>query len=686
MFGPYPSYLAAYYQNYHMMPESVRNQDILLTPPSADEEDKRKKRPTLNDADLRDHTMSLIRGSNINYTTYFLKATPSELEEKPELESWDGLMRRPEGYFRVARDSKTDNKLILFEFEPDALKGQRKSLPEAMRDSETPDDATYISFANVDSEKGLRSLDVYLVGAFHPDADQVTLNEAINAFCRNLRNDVVPGLDLYLRDETEYYDGDEPADEHVFRAANSMVAFAMYQEPGSGWQSALYSSLRGEHDTSGQFERVSLKKTSRRERFTSAFLMNKDEIKNADSFGQVFKYTMQFWGLSSLKKFKGEKILSDNMTLRSVMAKKTNRERINLSKAYARQQWRRGLKATSGFLGKRWKEYGISGLVSAALSVKFFKLQAVRATLVAVGSVFASTMVGKFIDERTQGGVAHAFRNRAEYKAMKGMLPQNRDYSRFYTRNRPGNEGRLLKKVDPAFLETLELLNHAQSGVMDSMDKTSAVNSRAWKEQYLGGLETRIFGKANIALCDDTVLKIMPNGVLSLTKVNKEFNSISKYYGYRPEFVSSRRAPLHPRVKDMIAKGIFHVEDQRGEIGLKSRVMRRCDFTKSLKKIYAETANIKGEETQIPALLAALFNPNAKGDAHDLVADLLRESAKISFEEPQDPLDQLVEITRPETKASRVLSFLKKPKDAPADEDRSLTANVTPMAVPQPKK
>jgi hypothetical protein len=255
--------------------------------------------------------------------------------------------------------------------------------------------------------------------------------------------------------------------------------------------------------------------------------------------------------------------------------------------------------------------------------------------------------MGKFIDEKTQGGIKHVFADRSEYNKMKDKLPQNRDYSRFFISKNKTKQPRLLQKVDPRFLGQLNLMRHQEAGVMDSLDKTVAVTRRNWKEQYLGGLEVRTFAKANAALSRDVVLKILPSGVLSLTHICPEFNRISKYYTYRPEFAVSNNAPMHPVVRETLEEGIFKVDDARGDYGLNVTKMRRCDFTKEMKKIFAEVKDIDGTATDVPQFLSALFNPNVKGDPFDVVADLLKEAGRVHYEPEDDPLDRLIEMTRP---------------------------------------
>lgn len=589
---------------------------------------------SLNDGDMRDLVLSLISRSNINFSNVYLKPTDGEIQSRPALATWDGLIMRPEGYFRVAKEPETGVKVILFEFEPRHLSGAY-------------DEDGDIKLSNLDQASTPDSPDIYRVGAFDPTTDHTVLQDAIDAFCKNLRNNIVPQLDLYLRDEADQCDDKRAINRHTFRAANQDVAFGLYKSAEERWESVMYSSMRGNHDESGQFERIPERERQRgRSKKTEIFRMNTENMTEAESFGGVLRHTLQYWGINSLKKFKGKQPLSEAMTLKMVFKRKGLRGKADYGRVYARQQYRRSVRGISGFIGKRYKEYGLSALVGLVLSSQAFKLGAAKAVLVAVATAVGGTFFSKFIDEQTQKGISTFFANRAQYNEMKNQLPQNRDYSRFFDAKSRENDVRPLKKIAPAFVNRLVLLNHAESGVMHSMDKTSAVTRRDWKEQYLGGLETRMFGKANMAACGNSVLKILPNGVVSLTHINREFNVVSKYYTYNEAFVSSKAAPLHPAIQDDLAKGVTKLFDDRNRAGLSRKKMRRSDFTKELRKLYGEVQDIHGETTELPRILSQIFNPNAKGCPHDRVAEALSEAACVSYTYDEDPLETLMNLSK----------------------------------------
>lgn len=586
----------------------------------------------LNDSDMRDVVLTLVRRSNINFNNIYLKPTQNEIENDPDIETWDGMIMRPEGYFRVAVEPDTGVKIILFEFEPKHLPGIKNN------------DGS-LGFSAVDAVSTPDDLDVYRVAAFDPAVEQSVLEDAINAFCKKLRSEIVPGLDLYLRDETVYSKDIPDKTGQIFRAANQEVAFGITKNEAEQWLPIMYTSMRGTHDESGRFEKIDA--IDRKEKtMRKIFRMNIDEMTEHDSAGEALQNTMRHFSLSAHREFKGKRNLINKYSFKSIFRRKGLKNKWDYARSYIRQQLRFGYRGLAGFIGSRYREYGMSAGVGLALGIKGMKLGAARAVLLAIVGAIGSTFFGKFVDEQTQKGVKMFFTSRSEYKEMKGKLPQNRDYSRFFDSRTSENKARPVKKVSRAIVGRLRLLSHKEAGVMNSMDKTYAVNRKDWKQQYLGGLETRMFGKSNIALCGNSVLKIMPNGVLSLTHINEAFNIVSKYYTYREEFVSSKLAPIHPQIRDDLAKGTIKVTDARGESGLQIKVMRRSDFTKEVKKLYADVNNIYGAPTTVPDLLSKLFNPNAKGEVHDHLIDLLGEAAKVSIGTPKDSLEVLMSLSR----------------------------------------
>lgn len=617
----------------------------------------------LNDGDMRDVVMTLMRRSNINFNNIYLKPTEAEIQNTPEYETWDGMIMRPEGYFRVAVEPQTGVKVILYEFEPKHLPGIRNQ------------DGS-ISFSKMDEVSMPDDLDIYRVGAFDPSVEQSVLQDAINDFCKELRTKIIPELDLYLRDETTYDENKIIRGGHVFRAANHEVAFGIARNASQKWQPTMYTSLRGTHDDSGRFETIEArgkdKKQSRK-----IFRMNIEEMKENEEVGEVLKGTMRYFSLNAHKKFKGQKTLIEPYSFKSIFKRKTLRDKWDYARGYGRQQMRKGIRGLTGFVGSRYREYGMSAGIGLALGFKGLQLGAARAVAIAIFGGIASSIFGKFVDEQTQKGVKMFFANRSEYRQMKGKLPQNRDYSRFFDSRVPENKDRPIKKVSRALVGRLRLLDHNKSGVMNSMDKSYAVTRRDWKQQYLGGLETRMFGKSNVALCGNSVLKIMPNGVLSLTHINEEFNVVSKYYSYREEFVSSKLAPLHPQIKDALSKGVVKVTDDRGEAGLQYKQMRRCDFTKELGKLYADVSNIHGQPTTVPQILSALFNPNAKGSPHTKVTELLSEAARVNIGQQTDSLDTLMKLSKDLRDERNGREGEKKPQRRIAKTQRQLARLIT---------
>lgn len=311
----------------------------------------------------------------------------------------------------------------------------------------------------------------------------------------------------------------------------------------------------------------------------------------------------------------------------------------------------------------------MSAAVSLALSIKNIQLGALRIVAWGIAAGVGATFIGKFIDEQTQKGVKTFFGSKAKYKEMQKILPKDRDYSRFFDAISPNNYARPLKKIAPSLVGRMELLCHKESGVMHSMDDTSGVRRKKWKEQYLGGLETRMFGKANMALCGNSVLKILPNGVIALTHISQEFNTVSKYYSYNEAFVSSKSAPLHPYIKEVLSGGVYKVTDDRSKAGLDGKLMRRCDFTKEIRKVFADVADIQGEPTEVPNILAKLFNPKANNNPHNRIGELLSEAARVNLGKVDDPLSKIMELSndlRDERKAKLDEDKKAKKRDAKA--------------------
>lgn len=528
---------------------------------------------------LRDRTWRILEASSGDFKPKYIgTAFDPEKAGQPKPNK-DGLIRTPNGYYRLAEDTRDGTRVLLHSYESSQLIGSRQQ------------DGT-IKLPTLDE----KDYDVYGITA-RRNVDGSIFRDDMTQDMRFLHD--IFRRDLNLHSE-EIGKGDGSNDQaHVVKFVNGKYGLAIFEKDDGTWAVRQYNNLRSKWDEASQFVDVDTKASKR---FWNRWMSLGTDLKEFDTYDDAFEYVRRYSKTASKARFKGKPLNTGPTTFKG----KVVREILDFFEQKKYRDW--GVATTVGI---------VAGTASALVS-GVPVLGALAGLGITTGWVVGAKAVENFLYAQ--------WKNKAEEhdrQMVDELKPHaQKNHVKHYLQNTPGNEVRARKKLNNEAIEHLRLLNHDEAQ-MNYDDGTYAPhnNSQARDIESLTSASNRYFG----AVYDTThadrgiMTTIYPNGLISVTQVDVNTRATRSYQTYREDFnlLAKDSEPgkhLDPGLKKLPSDGPVHkITHHQGrdfryvatdERGLFSDLMHRIgedakDFRAFGMKL-TELFNIEDPDTIVP--------------------------------------------------------------------------------------
>ncbi len=481
---------------------------------------------------LRDRFLRIVRHADLDISPEFIQAKPGETDL--HLKALDGIIRTSSGYYRLAEDPETGNRILLFTM--------------CTKNFEGAWDKDGMLYLPQDPETGKTTDDVYLVSARDKTVDGARFRQDMLEYEQYLKRNTLFELNMAMEDATP--PPPEPLEEgaptvkplRVYKMTNSKVALGLFETEEGKWRMRLYSNMRGDWDETGRFVEIE-------EKIPDGFMGKKvfaagqDYKKEFDSFGEALSEAKRYWHISAMRLWKGRSMLSELQP-----APRSLRGLRNFAE-----------KQMLGFVDqKKYRAFAITAGASLLLSVSAVLGGAIG--VIGVIGAIAGAVAVKFAEDFSTGWVNNLRRKHDMQSVNRQKPASERNLAEDYADPAPGNEKRLSKKLNPEILPKLRLLSQEQARMNYDNGTYVCPNRKHWEAQVLLSMPHRVFANITVPLDDNTAITHYPNGILSLTHVDYEKNCTTNFVTYRSDFVTGKKAPLQDDIRQMLDGGkIFEI-------------------------------------------------------------------------------------------------------------------------------
>ncbi len=587
---------------------------------------------------LEDIALSVHSKTNQTLAARYIKPTQEELAKDPSLETWDGLIQYREGVFRVVKEPQSGMEIILFEFEPQHLVGQK-------------DQDGKWKLADLDLKKPDMGANVYVVGAFK-NASPRRKQIAIDEFRATIHDKFAAEYSLFAQDETHT----GPNAKRTFRMANEDIAIRINEKKkkSSQWQSSIYRRLRGKASGSYEFQKIGESGTLR-----DFFSISREaRAANGETFDKLFLNYRRNWNITALKKFRGQELLSSRRLQRNLQ---------RLARFTSDMMERSGplkylVSASLGVAG------AVFGLDVAVLSVE------AAVALLAAGA--AGGVLQTVLEDLGNEGTVQFRRMMSRQKADGKIALHKRDYTFSVVDQSPSNLRREFPKLNPELLTKLECLSTKEADLLQVEVDTSPVHQKDYVAEYLKGRLVRVFGQAHIPLNPEMLLSFLPDGTLSLAHIKNSTERVN-YFTWREDMIASKRFTIDEDVRKQLDGKIIEVIRDENVSGQKINILTPEQFQERLtdtfreysNAIYTEQARIISERghsegltdnysrKELPELLTRLFSKTSDASNGEVIADIMKNTAGDLVHEFVDPVDILPVEQQSQSGWLRALGF-----------------------------
>ena len=482
--------------------------------------------------DLRDRSWGLIYSAGLDYSPKYLG---SELDG--EKQPVDGLIRTPRGYYRLAEDTRDGTRVLLHSWERDQLTGIEKD-------------------GNIVLDPSLlegKKLDVYGVTARNELRGNV-FRDDMNIDMRVLEKAFQKDLNLHAEEILIPSEDPSKPPKRKVKLANGLVAFGIMETDDGKWKIRLYNNLRKDWDDSARFVQVG---TEPENGYKGSILNPGRTLKDSENNTQEFesledavKYVQKFWHTESRQIFKGKTNFTEDKTLNGY-------EKIRNNVLSTLMKW------NDKKLIRDWtRAIGVGvtvGLVSTALSGT-----PILGALMGVGVGLGWTTLGK-ITETAVGSVQRAILDKDEDQRLEALRPYfEQNHINKYLLDDEFNPKRFRKKLDPEAASHLRLLSTDEARMKYDDAEPSSPNLQ-WRDyERLSSAAFRYFGAAFDSSYDDAdsgiLVAMYPNGLLSLSHIDKKSGNTRSYVMYNDEYVPMKgdKKHLDPALTNLPGNGDIH--------------------------------------------------------------------------------------------------------------------------------
>lgn len=474
--------------------------------------------------ELRERSWDLLNAAGLDYSPKYITLKDEFNKAAPI----DGLIRTTRGYYRLAEDMRDGTRVLLHSYERDQLTGVEKNGKVMLGD-----DATDVyGIAARQSKRG--PLFRYLM--------ERDVWELSNIFQQ----------DLNLHAEEMMIPSETPGmpDRRKIKLANKLVAYGIVETDEGKWKVRFYNNLRSKWSDNAGFTITSSESNGA---FTPySYLLDKDNnVKEYDSLSEAVKDVRKRWKIESLKVFRGENLISNN-SLSKVEKTRNNVlawwMQINDKKIV--RDWTRALSV------------GVAvGIVSTIVTGT-----PVAGAIMGAGSIFGWGFISKSLETATASFQSWLLKNADEKKEQSTMLKEDIEHINDYLLKDDYSGNRNRKKLSEESYKHLRLLSIEEADMIHD-DRIAAPPDNDLRDyERLTTASHRYFGAQFDATYDDLedgiIVATYPNGLVSLTHVEKDTRATRHYLMYNKDLnlfgEGEAFKHLDPELTQLPAKGEVH--------------------------------------------------------------------------------------------------------------------------------
>lgn len=438
--------------------------------------------PPTNDMTFQDKIVEMIAPGHLNIYRYI---GPPEGYETDDFRH-DGLIRAPIGFYRLAEDMQTGNKVLLFSYDHDALEGEKQDNGEKrLTDSEDKS--------------------VYVIAARENIRDIRWVHEEMIQHQNTLQTWRLHHLNLYVESDNMRADEEiqqqengtaPPPNKRVVKMSNSSLGYGLFETENGTWDVALYlSTARSQEEAKDSFVSVSDDKT-----FDGFFSMRQN-IGTFDSLQEAEKFVADDFQKRAYRLWNGESALTPIEKPFISLQKKI----FNILQAPTRKNWyiKAGIPlAAAALVG------GTGFLMSGAA------IAATGAAVVSGGlTAGLGLLLNKVSEDVVEKGLKKLIPERSQEEKNKDLPKHARKKAYLYTEELGQ---RLNPRLSSEHYENLRPLTDRESNVRPATTPPTLFLTNNYAEEWLFGSLSGAFGAIVYPINEHSFSIQHPNGIVSL--------------------------------------------------------------------------------------------------------------------------------------------------------------------------
>lgn len=446
---------------------------------------------SLNDMTFQDKVIEMIAPGHLNVYRYIGPPEGHETNNFPH----DGLIRAPIGFYRLTEDMETGNKVLLFSYDHNALKGKERA-----------DGDRYLSSKNADTGSA------YVIAARENIRDIRWVHEEMIIHQNTLQTWRLHHLNLYVESENMRSDQsiqeaeEEPKadqEKQIIKMSNSHIGYGLFEQEDGTWNVSLYVTA----DDSPEESEHNFVEISDDATFDGLFSL-RQEFGQFDTLREAEKRIAEDFQLRAYRLWNGESALSAKEQPRITL----QRNIMKILKAPTEKNWyyKASIPLIAGAVTG-----GIGFLISGGA------LAATGAVALVTGAITAGT--GVYLNRAAEGFIEKALKKLMPEKSQEEknkLLPKHSRKKAYLYTEELGQ--RLNPRLSAEKAPQLRVLKDRESSLRPVMTAPTLFLSNHYAEEWLFGSLSGAFGSIIYPVNTHSFSIQYPNGIVSLYNTDKK--------------------------------------------------------------------------------------------------------------------------------------------------------------------
>lgn len=479
----------------------------------------------------------------------------------------DGLVRAPIGFYRLAEDVETGNKILLFSYDANKLDGEK----------------------NEDGEKRLTESEGVCVIAARPHIKDVRWIESeILDHQHTLQTWRLHHLNLYVENKTmlskeekekehekdaeESLDAAKPKPKRTIKMSNSDLGYGLFEKDDNTWDINLY--ITSDKDTvvaenSGSFVEVGNNPT-----FDNFFSLRK-ELGHANTLDEATKLVEKDFYVRAHRLWKGESALPPSEDWTVNFKKKV----INFIKAPAKKG--KVFKASVPLIAA-----GIVGMAGFMLSGGLLMVGGVSAAISGLLTTMVGVLAEHVAEETLEKSIGKILGEKSQEEKNKTLPIHEREMSYMYTDEL---DEMLNPNIKADKINQLRPLTDREANMRPPLTAPTLFLSDSYAEEWLFGSMSGAFGAVVFPVNEESFSIQYPNGIVTL--YNTEDRSVHVRMRDHLRIENSddfTSPPLPEKVLDLLKDGEI-LKISLSHNGFDSSQKTYAEFSEEIQNIVATT-------------------------------------------------------------------------------------------------